>query len=527
MAETNTSKILSSDRHLAASIGKNTIFGVVNSAVWAATRLITVPIVVYHLGLSGYGIWSIIMTSAAYMRFGAAGIKSAFQKYVAEATGTGNFEKANELVSTGSISMLGLSALGLIPVAIFSRKVAQAAGVPPEFISAAAASLTVLAFTYLISNFGAAFEAIVMGGHRIDLTRKFNTILTVCEAVAVIVVLHLGYGLVAMTIVMAASELFYIFACYVVSHQIVPRMKIGFAHFRNHAFPELLRFAGSYQLVNVLELSYSAIWPIVLLRCFGPEANGIAALAGRVVTSCLIAQDALLLPILSGGTMVFASGTVERVKLFLAKSFKITVMVSLPPLAFVSAFGALIVQAWTGETRSAFSAAIALTALASFLKALSLLQLILYRSSGKALLDNIRQVLRIITTLVIAAVARKIGFLGVLAGMSVAELVGVIFMFFAMAKTFHGFSTRMLVGDVLRITTATAAIVGCGALAGLIPVPFNLTARLGAAVRLCEIAVASAAVAWPALTLTGSISGAEKRTFLDSLIPGRRVLTAD
>ena len=87
--------------NLAASIGRNTLFGVVARATQVATRLVTVPIVIFHLGLGGYGIWSIIMTTAAYMRFGSIGVKSAFQKYVAEATGNGDFETTNKLLSTG------------------------------------------------------------------------------------------------------------------------------------------------------------------------------------------------------------------------------------------------------------------------------------------------------------------------------------------------------------------------------------------------------------------------------------------
>ena len=71
---------------LAATIGTNTIFGILAGGASLATRFITIPIVIAHLGLGGYGIWAIIMTAATYMRFGAVGVKSAFQKYVAEAT---------------------------------------------------------------------------------------------------------------------------------------------------------------------------------------------------------------------------------------------------------------------------------------------------------------------------------------------------------------------------------------------------------------------------------------------------------
>lgn len=80
-----------SGHNLAASVGRNTVFGIISGATNVATRLITIPFVIAHLGLGGYGIWSIIMTTAAYMRFGAVGVKSAFQKYVAEATGDGDY----------------------------------------------------------------------------------------------------------------------------------------------------------------------------------------------------------------------------------------------------------------------------------------------------------------------------------------------------------------------------------------------------------------------------------------------------
>ena len=98
-----------------------------------------------------------------YMRFGSAGLKSAFQKYVAEATGNGDFETANKLLSTGSISMLIISLAGLIPIAVYSQALARASGVPPEFLTPAANSITVLAVILGIANFGAVFEAIVMG----------------------------------------------------------------------------------------------------------------------------------------------------------------------------------------------------------------------------------------------------------------------------------------------------------------------------------------------------------------------------
>jgi O-antigen/teichoic acid export membrane protein len=511
-----------SDRDLAATIGKNTIFGIVASGVQIGTRLVSVPVVIHYLGLGGYGIWSIIMVTAAYMRFGTAGIKSAFQKYVAEATGSGDFQKANQLVSTGSISMLLLSLAGLIPVALLSHKLARASGVPAEFLSSAASSITVLAAIYVVSNFGAAYESIVMGGHRIDLARKYITILTVLEAVAVIALLHAGYGLFAMALAMGASELIYIFCCYRMSRRIVPQMHISAANFTPGLFPELIRFAGSYQMVNILELFYRAIVPLAMLKFFGAEAAGIYALAARLTSAALIGQEALALPILSGGTMVFTSGSAESLRLFFAKSFKVTVAAAVPPLTFLCAFGSLMIYAWTGETGPQIRLAIWLVSLAALPKAVSLLQLVLYRASGRALHDNISQIIRIVIILIVAYFGRRLGFSGVLVGMAVAEFAGVTFMVYAMAMTFHVFNVKILMRDSFRIAAATAMVIGAGAAAGMIPIQLGVPERVSALIKLSEIGLGCLLMAWPALLVTKSISSAEKRSIMDALAPGRR-----
>src|SRR3984893_13087032 len=270
---------------LSVSIGKNTIFGVLARLTQVGTRLITVPVVIAHIGLGGYGIWSIIMTAGAYMRFGSIGIKSAFQKYVAEATGNSNYERANQLLSTGSASILLISVLGLIPISLLSRNLAEAAGVPPEFLSSAAQSISMLALNMVLSNFGAAFEAIIMGGHRIDIARKLTTIFTIAEAVGIILVLRLGFGLFAMAAVMGLSEVGFVGCCFVISKKIVPQIHVSPRYVTKDAVRELFRYAATYQLVNIMEVVYNAIVPITLLRVFGDEAAGVFALANDATRS--------------------------------------------------------------------------------------------------------------------------------------------------------------------------------------------------------------------------------------------------
>jgi O-antigen/teichoic acid export membrane protein len=509
------------NQSLAASIGRNTVFGVIARVAQVATRLVTIPIVISHLGLDGYGIWSIIMTTATYMRFGSVGVKSAFQKYAAEAVAKDDYETTNRLLSTGCAFMLFLSVLGLLPVAFFSQHLAKASGVPPQFLAETSKAISILALIMVISNVGAVYEAIVMGGHRIDLARKFSTSFCVAEAFAIICLLHWGHGLFAMASVMASSEIGFIACCYVAARRIAPQMRVSRAFVSRSAVRELVRFGGTYQLRSLLEVLYLAILPLTILRQFGAEAAGVYALTARLAQTALTMPDAFLLPILTGGTAVYTSGPPEAMRTLIAKSFKITLALALLSLAFMSVFGTTIVLAWTGQADASFRSALWLVCAAGLFQAFSILGIVLYRTSGNVLLDNVQQLLRIFILMGVAFLAQQLHFGGVLAGLAFAELIGMVFMMYALARTFEGFRPIGLVPDALRIAIATATILMIGILAFHIPVPAVLSNRGMAAVKVVTAFAICTLAAWPMFWMTKSFSTREAKTLLSALFPHR------
>jgi O-antigen/teichoic acid export membrane protein len=511
-----------SSEKLAHTIGRNTVFGVIARVAQVSTRLVTVPAVIVHLGLGGYGIWSIIMTCAAYMRFGSIGIKSAFQKYVAEATGNGNFERANRLLSTGCAMILLVSVIGLVPVALFANELAKLAGVPPEFLASAAHSFTMLAIIMVISNAGAVFEAIVLGGHRIDLARNFTTLFAVFEAVAIVLLLRRGFGLFAMASVMAISELAFIMCCRAASRKVVPEIHIRLSHLTRGVVGELLRFGGSYQLASILQVLYLSIVPITMLRAFGAEAAGIYALTNRLAASVLLLPDALLVSILSGAAMVFAAGSAAQMKTLINKSFKVTLVLGFFPLAFLAVLGPMIVFAWTGQVASSLRTAFWLVCASAVFQSFSTLGLVLYRATGRVLLDNIRLLSQVSILALIALSAHTLGFYGVLAGLACAEFFGALFMLFALDRAFDVFRIRPLLEDALRLTGALAIVLAAAGFLLFLPIPFASTPRLAVAIQLATVAIVCLIVSWPALALTKSLTATEGKAIVRVLLRRRR-----
>jgi O-antigen/teichoic acid export membrane protein len=510
----NSTDDQASRRNLSASVGRSTLFGILASIVQVGTRFVLVPIAINHLGLGGYGIWSIILMLASYMQFGGVGVKSAFQKYVAEATGNGNYDTAAKLLSTGSAALFVISLAGLVPAAIFSRAIARAAGVPPEFLQSSARAISMLAVVMMFSNLGAAYEAIITGGHRIDLIQKLGMGLFTLEAAGIIGVLRLGYGIFAMATVMAASGSIYAFSCYIVSHRVVPQIRLRMSHVTRTVARELFRFAGSYQLLSILQMIYSAIAPIAILRSYGARPAGVLAVASRLISPVQMCLYAFVLPILSGSAMVYASGSVERMRTLLAKSLKVTLYMTLLPLGLISAFGTYLIAAWVGQTDPQFRATLGLLSLAMLFQSFALLGLVLYRASGKAVMDNMREVVRILTMLLVVLFAKRLGFLGVLGGIGIAELAGMIFMIFVLTKTYHAFDIKGLLRDALRLAAATIGVVAMGMLAAHLPVPSATSVRAMAAIRMGAISFAVIVSLYPFLYFTGALTREDVQSIL-------------
>ena len=514
--ETQLNQIMS-DQKLTKSIARNTLYGFITNFTAIGTRLITIPIIISHIGLDGYGIWSIIVTASAYMRFGTVGVKCAFQKYVADSTGNRDFVATSRLLSTGCALLLFFSIIGLIPMALYSDSIARFVGVPSQFVFVTGKAIGMLALLIVITNAGSVYEAIIMGGHRIDLVRKANIIFSVIEATFIIGLLQLGGGLFALACVMGISEVSFVGWCYFVSKKVVPDIKVTPRYITINVFKELVLYAGSYQLVSVLQIAYGALLPIIILSKFGAEAVGVYTLGCRLVQPVGMMGSSLFVPVLSGAAMVYASGAVERMNFLLRMSFKATLLLSVPLLVFVSIFGGTIVLAWTGTTNALLPIVLTWVPLSTLFGTFSVFALVIYRVAGKTIVDNVREVTRILMLMIVLMFAHPLGLYGVLAGLAVGELMGLSIMFFALSKMFEAFQLRFLMPEIYRVVTMTVMVIGAGCIVSYLPLPPSLSERAVAVIRLAAICITCAAVAWPSALITGAVSRADLNIILSNL----------
>ncbi len=513
-------------RSMAQSIGKGTVAGIFANLVRFGTRLVLVPILISHLGLGGYGIWATVLVIAGYLRFGSAGVKTCFQKYVAEAYAKGDYERANQLLTTGTAIFVAMSAALLIPAAIFPRFLAHLAGIPLEYASSSAAAIVLLAIGYMISNAMAAFESAVLGAHRVHLMQGVSVSTMIFEAVWFILALHLGFGLAALALGMAISEAGYAISGLIIAKRVIPQISLRKKYLNRGVLGELVRFTGSYQLLNIMEVLYFSVVPIVLLREFGPVTAGVFALSDRLTRFATMGLEASLVPLLSGSTTVFNAGSSVRMSAFLSKAFKLSLVATLLPLAFVSAFGSSAMFAWTAQTNDLFRFGILLVALTALFRSIAKVGMVLYRSTGGASMDSGAQLIRIAILVLVVILGKRWGYYGAVSGLVAAELAGMIFMLTALFRRVGCFSMGRLFGETAHLSVSVVALVAIGKLIMRIPIPFHGGTRMLALMQFGMMTAVTLALVWPAFVATRYLSQDERSQILDTIMPWRRAAAA-
>ncbi|MCC6586645.1 MAG: hypothetical protein IT168_08000 [Bryobacterales bacterium] len=496
---------------LAKVIGKNAVFGFTASAVQLLTRLVMIPIVIQHLGLDGYAIWSIVMATVGYMRLGTAGLRSAFQRYVAQAHVDGDIRIANKLLSTGTFGMAVLSLAALLPVVLYSHSLARLGGVPSRFLADTGSAIVLLAYTMIVANVGGVYEGILLGSHRLDLTRRFHILVTIGEAVAIIVILHFGHGLYGMAVTIAISEVLYILCCFLAARKIAPYLHISFTHVTSSVLRDLTRYALTYQCVNILELLYGVLVPVTILRHFGSDTAGVYALASRLVTVAMMGADALIPPLLTGGAMMFTAAHADTLTSFIKLSFTILLAVVLFPLGFVAACGPPLIMLWAGHTDPRFEATIWILSVLGLLSSISRLQLMFYRASGAALHDNVWQVLRLGLLLLLPMTLWPLDYYGTLAFLAAAEFVGVGYMSLVLQRAYSFFKPLTLIPETAKLIVSASIAITFASLTDVLPLPSGLGNRTLALISLTEGLTLFLFSGSSALLLTRALSGEHQR----------------
>ncbi|MBE7558937.1 oligosaccharide flippase family protein [bacterium] len=503
-------------------MGRNTLFGVGERVFRMVVKLAMMGFIIDHVGKDGFGLWEILVSVVGFMSLGVGGVGSAFQKYVAEAYETRDFLRASRRLSNGAAMMLVLALVMLVPLAIFPEWVAAVMRVSPQFQSTFLSAVVLLAATMVWTNFGTVYGSIVMGVHRIDLTRAVDLVCTLLEACLNVVLLLSGYGVLGLVISYAVMEIARTALYYTLARRIIPAIIVSPRMLSKSELRETMRFAGGYQVFNYLQVGYNSLLPIVIQRAFGEEVTGVYGICRRLIGFPALISEAVLLPLLSGATLVYARREMERFRRLFFRVVKFTLVALVPGLVFLCVFSSATFTAMAKSPHELAPRSMILLSVATVVGALARVYAAMYRATGGGSRDIMWTAGRMVTFVATwAVVSASMGYFGALLAFVVAELAGWIYMDVAMAHVIGRGSLRKTCIEMGRVL-APAVVVGlvCAPVTW-IGLPAGWEARWSAVVQLLLAAMVYGVIGGAGLVVSGFISS-DEREWLGMYVPWLR-----
>jgi O-antigen/teichoic acid export membrane protein len=206
------------------------------------------PFILHSLGEMRYGIWALVTGLTGYYGLLDLGFRSGITQYLARHLATRNFEQMNRVAST-AIAALGIcGALIAVVSALLSWLAPHIFTIPAEAIAETRICISVIGVSTAISFVFFTFSAVFAATQRYDMANAISIIIRLITAGVMVAALKLGYGLVGISVVNAASEIIGYMLRVIVAYRILPELNISMTLVTR----DVIKYIGTYSIWNLI-----------------------------------------------------------------------------------------------------------------------------------------------------------------------------------------------------------------------------------------------------------------------------------
>lgn len=276
---------------------KNSVSGIAGFAWPLLIAVFTTPFVVHQLGADLYGIFSIVGITLGLFGFMDLGIGGAAIRQIAQHFERDEHQSISRVVSTVIAFYLVVGvAVGFLILVLTGTLVSDVLRVPRDLQHVATIAFFVAAPSFASSLLVNAFLSVPSALQRMDISTALQMSLTTLNAILMVLLLHLDYGVVAVMVAGLVVNVVMLPVCYAVARRLVPAIVLR-PTWDPVLMRELFEFGGYYVLSSVGVWLLYQLDKLLISRFLGVESvtyyvlpstlaqkiQGLAAAAGGVV----------------------------------------------------------------------------------------------------------------------------------------------------------------------------------------------------------------------------------------------------
>jgi len=191
-----------------------------------AIAFVLSPYLVHTLGDTRYGVWSILSALTGYMLVLDLGVSSALVKYVSHFKAQDDTKAVNEFISSAFAVYILISLCILFLSPLIAFVLTKYIEFDSELGDTIPLLVIITTFNVAFTMFRALFKATLLANQRDDIVQALALSQALFSAIFLFLVLHMGYGLVAMSLVSVIIQIILLAIYSYVTFKFFPNIKV-------------------------------------------------------------------------------------------------------------------------------------------------------------------------------------------------------------------------------------------------------------------------------------------------------------
>lgn len=411
---------------------KNSSLNGAKTVILSVITFFTTPIILRHLGIENYAVWTLVIAFASYSNFLELGFNSVVTKMVASRTEPEKevAKKINSTVLTYAFVSLGLiisSSLLLAPVKeLFFKNIR----VPNLDIY-----LLGTLFFFLLNLTTSNFLSVLTGLLRMDLTNLISIAVNVTQALTSIVFLVLGWKLDAVFLGSALSSLLGSFLAVWLAKREYPALFISLKKYNFAEIKNLFSFSLKMSFVNSTGNFLSIANKFLISDWCGLQFVAYYELGLKIINQIRTLFQNLLEPLFPASSALSSLADENRFIRAYGKSRLYLFMVSAIAYSILFLCSYPVVYYWLGKEFTQVSLIIIIIGIGNFVNLQTAAGFFFLASKNDLQLPMVSAVLALVCNFAISALLfTQFGFWGLLVGFAAAQIVSSGWFIFAAEK---------------------------------------------------------------------------------------------
>ncbi|MFZ0815685.1 MAG: oligosaccharide flippase family protein [Candidatus Sulfotelmatobacter sp.] len=305
------------------------------------------PYIIHHLGDEAFGLWFLVFSITGYYGLFDLGIRSSIVRYVATFSAIQNQEELNRLVSTALFTYSGIGAVAIFITLTGSFYVDSIFRISPQFLHTARWLFLIVGSAVSLGFPLGVFGGVLEGLQRFYLLNFTNIGTTLLRAVAIVIAIQHGYGLLAVALITVSMPLLSGLINAAVVLHILP-LRLDIRHFNRGSLRRIANYSGTTFIIIVASRLRFKTDAMVIGTFVSSAAITYFAIGSRLVDYAGEVVSGLAQLFVPMSSQSDATGDLTGLRNIFVAGNRACALIIFPMAAILIVLGKSVIEVWVG-----------------------------------------------------------------------------------------------------------------------------------------------------------------------------------